>query len=305
MAGIFISYRREDAGGHAGRLCDRLTTRFGDDRVFMDIQDIKPGQNFEHSIDATMAGCDCVLAVIGPRWLESVRARTGSEDFVRRELAAALARNVTLIPVLVGGARMPSREALPPELAPLARRNAIDVRDDHFDDDVSRLLASLDASVGATPGAAPPHPRRRARWRVAAIACLAAMAAAAATLAGSGYWRLEEPVPLTEPPPIAGAWIAEMQKPGQRPYRIRLEFHGSAADYTGTVHYPTGDGIVRDLVLNGTALTFITEHLPQFETSPATIRYQGQVTGEELRLRATDSAGVATGTARRAPPPPR
>ena len=29
MASIFISYRRDDTGGHAGRLCDRLSARFG------------------------------------------------------------------------------------------------------------------------------------------------------------------------------------------------------------------------------------------------------------------------------------
>jgi len=41
MASIFISYRREDTGGHAGRLCDRLSARFGGDPVFLDIQDIR------------------------------------------------------------------------------------------------------------------------------------------------------------------------------------------------------------------------------------------------------------------------
>src|SRR5689334_11413040 len=73
MASIFISYRREDTGGHAGRLCDRLTARFGGDRVFMDIQDIHPGQNFATSIEETVATCDCVIAVIGPRWVETVQ----------------------------------------------------------------------------------------------------------------------------------------------------------------------------------------------------------------------------------------
>src|SRR5262249_8632524 len=93
MASIFISYRRADAGGHAGRLFDRLTARFGDDRVFLDIQDIHPGQNYASSIEDTIATCDCVIAVIGPHWLETIRERAQSGGaFVPPEIAAALKR---------------------------------------------------------------------------------------------------------------------------------------------------------------------------------------------------------------------
>src|SRR5690242_17361344 len=131
VANVFISYRREDAAGHAGRLCDRLTTRFGHARVFMDLQDIAPGQNFAQSIDDTIAACECVVVVIGPRWLESLRNRAqGGEDFVQHEIAAALRRAVTIIPVLVGGARMPPAGELPPDVAALSYRNALEVRDD-------------------------------------------------------------------------------------------------------------------------------------------------------------------------------
>ena len=144
MASIFISYRRGDTGGHAGRLCDRLTARFGGDRVFMDIQDIHPGQNFATSIDDTIATCDCVVAVIGPHWLEMVRQRAhAADDFVRHEIAAALKRGITVIPVLVGGARMPAPNQLPPELSDLSRRQAIEIRDDRFDTDVALLEESL------------------------------------------------------------------------------------------------------------------------------------------------------------------
>src|SRR4051812_41033858 len=188
MASIFISYRREDAGGHAGRLCDRLTTRFGDDRVFLDIQDIQPGQNFEQSIDATIAACDCVLAVIGPRWLHSLRERDGRDDFVRRELAAALQKRSTLIPVLVGGARMPAADALPADIAPLSRLNAIEVRDEHFDDDVARLTAFVATTIGAPavspPAAAPlPTPRPAPRGPLYAAAALLLIVAAAVGVA--------------------------------------------------------------------------------------------------------------------------
>jgi hypothetical protein len=140
MARIFISYRRGDTGGYAGRLCDRLTARFGSDQVFMDIQDIHPGQNFVTSIEDTIATCDCVIVVIGPQWLETVQKRVQSgDDFVRHEVSSALKRQITVIPVLVGRASMPAAADLPTELAELSLRNAIEIRDERFEDDVAAL----------------------------------------------------------------------------------------------------------------------------------------------------------------------
>jgi hypothetical protein len=154
MVNVFISYRRDDAGGHAGRLADRLIARFGGDRVFMDVQDIKPGQNFEQAIDQTLGRCDHLLAVIGPRWLESLNARAASrEDFVRSEIGMALARGVTVIPVLVGGARMPAGDQLPEPLAAFSRCNAVEVRDSHFDADAAWLVQFLAGGPQAAPAA--------------------------------------------------------------------------------------------------------------------------------------------------------
>src|SRR5687767_4239586 len=126
MTSLFISYRRDDAGGHAGRLSDRLIARFGADRVFMDVQDIQPGQNFEQAIEQTIAKCDHMIAVVGPRWLQILQARAAcGEDFVCHEISVALARGTTVIPVLVGGATMPARDQLPPALAAFSRCQAV------------------------------------------------------------------------------------------------------------------------------------------------------------------------------------
>jgi hypothetical protein len=303
MAAIFISYRRDDAGGHAGRLCDRLTARFGDDRVFMDLQDIGPGQNFERSIDETIAGCDSVLAVIGPRWLDSIHGRDGREDFVRRELAAALSRNVLLIPVLVGNARMPGSDVLPPDLSPLAQRNAIEVRDEHFEDDVGRLAAFLDGRLVNTADHA--H-RATARRRPAMLGAAALIIAALAVTAVAAVllWPRRDAAVVTVPaaaPVLDGGWIAEMQKPGQQQYRVRLEFVGGPGGYLGTVRYPTGDGTIEDVVVDGRKFSFKTVHVPQFDSAAATVAYQGELVGDEMRLTGSDSAGIATGIARRLP----
>jgi hypothetical protein len=128
--GIFISYRREDSAGHAGRLYDRLAARFGPERVFMDVDSIKPGADFVDSIDAAMARCRAAIVLIGPRWLTATddqgrRRLERPDDFVRKEIEAALAQDMLVLPVLVQSADMPNAEQMLTSLQPLARHQAI------------------------------------------------------------------------------------------------------------------------------------------------------------------------------------
>ena len=186
MAGVFISYRREDAPGHAGRIFDRVRARFGADVVFMDVTAIDAGVDFVDAIDSAVGTCDVLLAVIGPQW-SSAADRTGQRrldsatDFVRLEIGGALKRNVRVVPVLVDGAQLPTAGDLPEELQPLLRRNAVELRDARWDADIEQLIASLERIVTKSDGPlrleAPP--RGRQRW-VAAIAVLALSATAAA-----------------------------------------------------------------------------------------------------------------------------
>lgn len=306
MARIFISYRRDDSGGHAGRLCDRLSSRFGDDRVFMDLQDIAPGQDFARAIDEMIATCECVVAVIGPRWLEAMQQRAGAaEDFVHHEIAAALRRDITVIPVLVGGARMPPAGQLPPALAPLRHRNAFELRDDRFDHDVAILSDAIARGSGAG-GSGLHFIGRRYRAPLIAAACLAAAAAAAYML----WPRVEpaQPAAVTTPAVTApaaaaldGDWIAEVQKEGQPIFRMALSFATADDSITGMVRYPTGDAPIADARLQGSVLTFQTSHIPQFESAPAVVRYSGQLAGDEIRFTMTDQYSLGRGVARRVP----
>lgn len=145
---IFISYRREDTVGNAGRLFDRLAERFGRDKVCRDIEDFPAGEDFVLAIKQKIERSDVLLALIGPRWLtatdEEGRWRLADEnDFVRLEIVTALERNIRIIPVLLHGARMPKAKDLPGDLAPLARRNAFEIRDSGFDQDVGQLVHVL------------------------------------------------------------------------------------------------------------------------------------------------------------------
>jgi hypothetical protein len=154
-ANIFISYRREDSSGHAGRLFDSLSARFGQERIFMDIDSIGPGADFEQVIESTLESSKVVLVVIGREWI-TVTDEAGQRrlenpgDFVRMEVAAALKRSDLVIPILVQGTSMPRTSDLPPDLASLARRNAWELSDARWSYDLSRLCNAIQQVVDQT-----------------------------------------------------------------------------------------------------------------------------------------------------------
>jgi hypothetical protein len=167
MAGnIFINYRRDESGHVAGRLHDSLAPKFGRNKLFMDVDNIPVGRDFEEYLKSQVAACDAMLAVIGPDWL-TAKDETGQrrldnpEDFVVVEIAAALARNIPVVPVLVGGARMPKASELPDSLKPLARRQAFQIRHTNFRSDSDALVNRLREALGDSASGG--------RWRVRTI----------------------------------------------------------------------------------------------------------------------------------------
>jgi hypothetical protein len=148
MHGIFISYRREDAAGYAGRLYDRLAAHFGDERVFMDVEGIEPGADFFEAIERAVGSCEALIVMIGNEWLATDsaghRRLDDPADFVRLETATALARGIRVVPVLVDGAVMPRADQLPKELAPLTRRQAVELSHKQWDATTAELIRTLE-----------------------------------------------------------------------------------------------------------------------------------------------------------------
>src|SRR5829696_2978414 len=149
---IFISYRREETAYPAGWLYDRLAERFGSGQVFKDVDSIQLGDDFVEVITRAVASCDVLLALVGDEWLtitdqDGRRRLDDPDDFVRLEIEAALTRNVRVIPILIDGATMPRPEELPPSLAGLVRRQALELSPSRFDFDTSRLLKVLDRTL--------------------------------------------------------------------------------------------------------------------------------------------------------------
>ncbi|HKM86720.1 MAG TPA: toll/interleukin-1 receptor domain-containing protein [Terriglobales bacterium] len=156
MRGIFISYRRDDSEGQAGRLYDDLVRQFGDGSVFMDVAAIDPGLDFRKVIDASVSSCGVLLALIGPAWLdaedEAGRRRLDNPlDFVRLETAAALKRDIPVVPVLVAKARMPRAEQLPDDLKELVYRNGVELTHARWDTDVQVLVKALQRHMDNPP----------------------------------------------------------------------------------------------------------------------------------------------------------
>ncbi len=159
MGAIFLSYRRDDAEGQAGRLYDDLVAVFDPGAVFMDVAAIQPGRDFRKAIEQSLTSCGVFLTLIGKNWLtakdESGRHRLEDPaDFVRIEIAAALKRDIPVVPVLVQGATVPKPDQLSDDLKDLAFRNAIELTHSRWDSDVQVLINALRPLV-STPNRKP------------------------------------------------------------------------------------------------------------------------------------------------------
>jgi hypothetical protein len=167
---VFLSYRRADSQATAGRLAQFLDGIHVVDKVFLDVDGIAPGEQFEQKIQSTLAEATHVFVLIGPQWAGPARSADAqgapgatrifdADDMVRRETQLALAGGVKLIPVLLDETRMPRPDELPDDLKPLAKINAYSLRTAHFNEDMDALLDTL---LGNKPG-------RGSRWRQAPL----------------------------------------------------------------------------------------------------------------------------------------
>lgn len=183
MAKIFISYRRADTGGTASHLRDVLAGTFGQRSVFFDADSLPAGVDYAADLSSQIAGCRVFLAVIGPNWLDEkdesgARRLDKPDDMLSKEISAALARDpsvISVIPVLVDGARMPEAEQLPDPMKGLARRNGVEVRNAQFSRDADALVAKVRDALG-----------REGTWLVWRRRAAVAVPAAAAALLVTG-----------------------------------------------------------------------------------------------------------------------
>jgi len=163
---IFVSYRRQDASGEAGRLVDHLQEIYGEESVFLDVETLEAGLDFVQAIDKALNSCKVFIAMIGPHWVNIKDAEGESrifhdEDFIRIEIAAALKRNIRVIPVLVNGAVMPTPDQLPDDLQALTRRHAQELSSSRWKYDCDQLVSVLEKIIEPPHKPTPVSPKPR------------------------------------------------------------------------------------------------------------------------------------------------
>jgi hypothetical protein len=302
---VFISYRRADTAGHAGRLYDALADHFGRDNVFMDLNAIDSGQNFVEAIDAAVRSCDALLAIIGDEWLTSAeqggRRLDQAGDFVRSEIAAALARAIPVFPVLVEGTSMPAAEALPDVLKPLAKRQAHELSDRRWSYDVESLIGAIEKLGGRQRAGT----SRRARLALAAAVVVLAVVGsmwAPRVLRNLGGDAVDGDAArgaaaTAAPPPavaVSGDWTADVTYSWGDTHPERFTLRQDGTEVFGTASYLRVRRGILDGTINGNVVQFRTqtEMMLGSETRPVTHRYRGRVAGDTIAFTLqSESAG--------------
>jgi hypothetical protein len=150
---IFISYRRDDSAPYALSIAQYLERQFGGDSVFIDVDQIRAGENFASVLNSRLGLSNAMLTIIGPNWLTALdssgkRRLDDPEDWVRMEVATALLKGTRVIPVLVGGAKLPKADELPDDLKPIVKRQAAVVGTNNFRHDMAGLAGDIGTIVG-------------------------------------------------------------------------------------------------------------------------------------------------------------
>lgn len=145
---IFINYRRSDAAALAGRLQENISRVLPDSKVFLDVNAIQKGHNFESTILKNIDNAEVVLVLIGKGWMatgkDSSTPRICKEDdYVRLEISRALKQGKNIIPVLIDGAVMPDATTLPKDIRQLTFCNAAEIRHSRFNDDFNSLAHDI------------------------------------------------------------------------------------------------------------------------------------------------------------------
>jgi hypothetical protein len=279
MPGVFISYRREDSSGYAGRLFDILSAEFGEKNTYMDIDTIKGGDDFASVISQKIGVSDVLVAVIGDRWLtvkegSGTRRLDNPRDFVRIEIAAALQRGIRVIPVLVAGAALPLARDLPDDLRTLCDRQAVEIRDSHFHQDAQQLTQVLHGTLRGIGF----RPEELATKRFALPLLVGAIAVAGAGILLFHQFRQAAPPTAKPAPPVvvprasdptqnappsspkvAGKWSATVKYDWGDTSQETFDFEVDGPELSGTAGFLTAPRAIREGKVAGNRITFVTK----------------------------------------------
>lgn len=217
---IFVNYRRSDSDAHALSIAQYLEKEFGAARVFIDVDRIKAGQKFPVVLEEKLAQCAAMLAVIGPKWLDTRDDKSGQrridnpEDWVRLEIERALARGIAVIPVCVGGASLPPKSELPASLQPLVEHQAAMISTQGFRHEMAGLARDLRETAGRG------LPLGKIAAALAGVAVIGALVLAGPRLGAPSspdVARVAAPQPVPQEPRVAAAAPVSSEPPKAAP----------------------------------------------------------------------------------------
>jgi TIR domain len=330
MPGVFISYRRTDTSAYAGRLFDILSAEFGADNTFMDVDDIKGGDDFTTVIERKLDMSDALLAVIGPQWVTVTdpngrRRLDDAGDFVRVEIGKALERGIRVIPVLVGGATLPQPSDLPDNLKTLCERQAMEIRDAHFHADVKDLTDVLHHTLHGS-GVISPAAKLKRFWPALVVGAVVVIGllwfvvaqrqragAPDSAAAGTGQaTKGSAPAPSQaaggvgksgkSSANVAGEWEATVKYDWGDTYKELFEFDVDGQELSGTAGFlGTRKGQGRPIwegKIEGDKISFMTKTLTTLSGDEKTYEdknyYKGTVKGDSIDFTmVTDSSVVS------------
>ena len=304
MSGIFISYRRNDSAPYAGRLHDRLCDYFGTDKVFMDVDDIKPGADFVSLIEQKVASCDALIAVIGKTWLmrdeENGRSRLDNPgDFVRLEIEHALRRNILLIPALVEGAEMPRAEDLPAPLNEFSQRQAVELSDKDFQRGVDEVIAALEKFPALRnqrqrdetrqKTTQPSTGRRPLSWGAPVALLIVVLFLAWQWSAGKKGDPAHPPAEI-----FAGAWEASGTYSWGDSYKEQFRFQPEGNRLVGTASFLGAARGIEDGKIEGDVISFSVgfQEMLGSATRDRKNNYRGKLTGSEIHFSMQEDKGT-------------
>jgi len=205
MARVTVSYRRDDSPAAARAIYERLRSRYGADAVYMDVDDLELGEDYRKRISQAISQTDCLLVLIGPRWLgptENGRNRIDDpNDSIRLEVERALETGLRVVPIVLEGTQMPSAESLPKSLVDLTFLKAGDISTGpKFDEQMERVTQVVDRMFAVAPAPSSPKPsspRRSSPFPMRIVAIGAAAALVVLAVVGSSWAFLHRPAPRT------------------------------------------------------------------------------------------------------------
>lgn len=292
---IFISYRRNDCAGYAGRLEDALERIYGKGSVFRDVHDIAAGDDFKAVIETYLQGVRASLVLIGPQWFgtrpDGSRRIDEPNDFVRLEVLTAVTRTAKVVPILLEGATMPQREHLPEALRALADKQALTLEETSWDSDLQRLVSSLDIRTA--------RQRRMAPMAVGILLLLAA--------GGVAYFTAQHRAPAAAvavtPDPtektraaLPGSWQTTVKYYWGDSYNEQFVFKRFAGELTGTASYLAYPRGIEQLAINDNTVRFLTHTYQSMneQQRELTHTYQAELDGDTLHVRMLTTGGFVS-----------